>query len=146
MQIREADHNDLSGLLSLYTQYHYSQMPKIDSRIQAIWKQIMNDPNQHIVAGVLDGKIVSTCVLVVVPNLTHSQRPYAIIENVITDENYRKQGYASAVLNFAKQIAMKNGCYKIMLMTGSKLDSTLRFYEQSGYNRHDKTGFIQWLD
>ena len=75
----------------------------------------------------------------------HNQRPYALIENVITDENYRKQGLASACLDFAKDIAIKNNCYKIMLLTGSKLDSTLKFYEKAGYNKNDKTAFIQWI-
>lgn len=36
-------------------------------------------------------------------------------------------------------------CYKMMLLTGSKKESTLHFYEQAGYNRKDKTAFIQWL-
>jgi hypothetical protein len=30
-------------------------------------------------------------------------------------------------------------------MTGSKENSTLRFYEHAGYNQHDKKAFIQWL-
>lgn len=32
-----------------------------------------------------------------------------------------------------------------MLLTGSKEESTLRFYESAGYNKKDKTAFIQWL-
>ena len=46
---------------------------------------------------------------------------------------------------YAKELAMKNNCYKLMLLTGSKQDSTLKFYEQAGYNRNDKTAFIQWI-
>ena len=92
-----------------------------------------------------DGKLVSSCVCVVIPNLTHNQRPYALIENVVTDEAYRRKGLATACLNYAKKIAMKEDCYKIMLLTGAKEEATLRFYEQAGYNRKDKTAFIQWL-
>ncbi len=33
----------------------------------------------------------------------------------------------------------------MMLLTGSKLDSTLNFYENAGYNKNDKTAFIMWL-
>ena len=33
----------------------------------------------------------------------------------------------------------------MMLLTGSKEESTLRFYERAGYNSKDKTAFIQWL-
>ena len=44
-------------------------------------------------------------------NLTHNQRPYAFVENVVTDENYRKRGLATACLNYAKEIAQKENCY-----------------------------------
>lgn len=33
----------------------------------------------------------------------------------------------------------------MMLLTGSKLESTIKFYEHAGYNRNDKTAFIRWL-
>jgi len=32
-----------------------------------------------------------------------------------------------------------------MLLTGSKENSTIEFYERAGYNSNDKTAFIQWL-
>jgi GNAT superfamily N-acetyltransferase len=76
-----------------------------------------------------------------VPNLTHGQRPYGLIENVVTDEAFRGRGYATACLNYARDIAERENCYKLMLLTGSKQESTLRFYENAGYNRADKTGF-----
>lgn len=68
-----------------------------------------------------------------------------MIENVITDEAFRKRGLATACLNYAREIAVRENCYKMMLLTGSKEESTLKFYEQAGYNRKDKTAFIQWL-
>lgn len=95
--------------------------------------------------GVEDEKIICSVVLVVIPNLTHEQRPYALIENVITHEAYRHKGYATRLLETAKKKAKKAGCYKMMLLTGSKLESTLSFYEHCGYNKEDKTAFIQWL-
>jgi GNAT superfamily N-acetyltransferase len=83
---------------------------------------------------------------VVIPPYANILRPYALIENVVTDEAYRKRGLATACLSYAKELAIRENCYKLMLMTGSKLESTLKFYENAGYNRHDKTAFIQWLD
>ena len=32
-----------------------------------------------------------------------------------------------------------------MLMTGSKQESTLRFYREAGYRDDQKTAFVQWL-
>lgn len=72
--------------------------------------------------------------------------PYAFVENVVTHGEYRKKGYATACLNFAKQIAEENHCYKMMLLTGFKEESTLNFYRNAGYNSSDKTAFIQWID
>jgi GNAT superfamily N-acetyltransferase len=145
MQIREAIKEDLLPLLELYTQLHGNDMPKINTVLENLWNGILADRNHHIIIGVNNNDIVSSCVLIVVPNLTHNQRPYALIENVITHKSYRGKGYATAILDFAREIAVKENCYKIMLLTGSKEESTLTFYEKAGYNRKDKTAFIQWL-
>ena len=83
--------------------------------------------------------------MIIVPNLTKGQRPYAFIENVITDIHHRNKGYATSILNFATEIAVTENCYKIMLMTGSKKEETLHFYERAGFNRIDKTAFVHWI-
>ena len=145
LAIKEITESDLNGLLELYTQLHDNPIPQIDEKINKILADILNDKNHHVLIGCIENRIVSSCVLVTIPNLTHFQRPYAIIENVITDEKYRNKGYATEILNFARQIAINEDCYKIMLMTGSKKESTLKFYEKCGYNKDDKTAFIQWL-
>lgn len=143
--IREVTAQDLQGLLHLYTQLHDNPMPADTVELQALWQRILTDENHHIIVAEEDGKIVSSCVCVIIPNLTHHQSPYAFVENVITDAAYRKRGLATACLDYAKELAVREKCYKLMLLTGSKQESTLRFYEQAGYNRNDKTAFIQWI-
>lgn len=143
--IREIVDSDLDELFRLYMQLHDNPFPEIDSRVADIWNSILNDKNHHIIVADEGGRLVSSCVCVIIPNLTRGQRPYAFIENVITDKDHRKKGYATACLNYARQIAERENCYKMMLLTGSKEKSTLDFYEQAGYNKNDKTAFIQWL-
>lgn len=145
MEIREIREEDLVGLLELYTELHDNPMPVMEKSLQELWRSILNNPDHHILIGTIENCIISSCVLMVVRNLTHHQRPYALIENVITSEKYRNHGYATELLQCAKEIAVKENCYKIMLLTGSKKDSTLSFYEKAGYNRKDKTAFIQWI-
>ena len=82
----------------------------------------------------------------IIPNLTRNVRPYAFLENVVTHRDYRGKGYATECLNYAKDIAVKKNCYKMMLLTGSKEKKTLDFYQNAGYNSSDKTAFIQWID
>ena len=143
--IREITQNDFEGLLTLYTQLHENSMPDQNDEIMNLWNRIVNDKDHHIIVAEENGQIVSSCVCVIIPNLTHNQQPYAFIENVITDVNYRNKGLATQCLDFAKEIAVKENCYKLMLLTGSKKESTLNFYRKAGYNSEDKTAFIQWV-
>jgi GNAT superfamily N-acetyltransferase len=124
---------------------HEDSIPNQDEHLENTWKQIMEDKNHHLIVNEIDGKIVSSCVCVIIPNLTRNVRPYAFVENVVTHADYRKKGYASECLDYARTIAKKENCYKMMLLTGSKREETLRFYEKAGYNSKDKTAFVQWL-
>lgn len=143
--IREIMKNDLDGLLRLYMQLHDNSMPEKTAELLQIWDSILQDKNHHVIVAEENGEIVSSCICVIIPNMTHNQRPYALIENVITDEKLRQRGLATQCLNFAKEIALKENCYKMMLLTGSKKESTLNFYRKAGYNSEDKTAFIQWI-
>lgn len=143
--IREIKDTDFDSLMELYMQLHDNPMPEKTPEILELWRRILEDKDHHIIVAEEDGRIVSSCVCVIIPNLTHNQQPYAFVENVITDEMYRKRGLATECLNYAKKIAQSENCYKIMLLTGSKKESTLDFYRQAGYNSEDKTAFIQWL-
>lgn len=143
--IREANQNDLHQLLELYLYLHEDSIPQNDQHLKVTWDQMIGDSNHHVIVCEQNGKIVSSCICVVIPNLTRNVRPYAFIENVVTHGKHRGKGYATQCLDFAKQIALKENCYKIMLLTGSKSESTLDFYKHAGYNSTDKTAFIQWL-
>ena len=143
--VREATKNDLSSLLELYLFLHEDRIPEQNEHLEETWNQIMEDRAHHLIVNEIDGKIVASCVCVIIPNLTRNVRPYAFVENVVTHADYRKKGYARECLDYAKKIALQENCYKMMLLTGSKNPETLNFYEKAGYNSSDKTAFIQWL-
>lgn len=143
--VKKVETDDLSKLLELYTHLNDNPYPMIDERIESIWTRLLEEKNHHILAGYIDEKLVSTCVITIIENLTHQQTPYALIENVVTHPDYRNRGYGSLVLSAAKDIAVKNNCHKIILVTGSKKESTLDFYRQAGYDPNEKTAFIQRL-
>lgn len=144
MAIREINANDYNGLMELYLHLHETDVPDYETAAKT-WEHILADKNYHIIVAEEDGKIVSSCTVVVVPNLTRGVRSYARVENVVTHVDYRGRGLATACLDRAKEIAVAAGCYNIALLTGSKQESTLKFYENAGYKRGEKTGFIQWL-
>ena len=144
--IREADKSDLQEILELYLFLHETDIPEETEQLKTTWDKIVNDENHHLIVCEIDGKIVASCVCVIIPNLTRNVRPYAFIENVVTHKDHRGKGYATDCLNYARQIAEENNCYKMMLLTSSKSEATLQFYKNAGYNCSDKTAFIRWLD
>ena len=145
MIIREIRENELDALLELYLHLYETALPARDAVLADAWAAIMNDKNYHIIVAEEDGRIVSSCVCVIIPNLTRGVRPYAFIENVVTHRDYRGRGLAGQCLDYARSIASGQNCYKMMLLTGSKDPHTLHFYEKAGYNSSDKKAFIQWL-
>jgi GNAT superfamily N-acetyltransferase len=143
--IREINSDDLSGLLKLYKYLHDNPFPELDSRVLGVWESILNDPNHHIIVADEDGVIVSTCVCLIVPNLTRGQRPFALVENVVTHPDFRGRGLATACLDYARDLAISKDCTRLMLMTGSKEKSTLDMYKKAGYDPNNKKAFVQWL-
>lgn len=144
MIIREINADDYEGLMALYLHLHETEIPAFDTA-RDVWERILADENYHIIVAVEDGVIVSSCTVVIVPNLTRGVRPYARVENVVTHAEHRGKGYATACLARARETAARSGCYNIALLTGAKDEKTLKFYENAGYNRADKTGFIMHL-
>jgi GNAT superfamily N-acetyltransferase len=148
LKIKEAVIEDVDGLHELYMR-HLTQAPPAEPQDLAQWSALLEkliaDSDYHLLVGEENGEIVSSVTLVVIRNLTHNLRPYSIIENVVTHSDHRKKGFAGRLMDAACDIAKANGCYKIMLMTGSKQEDTLKFYESCGFSRNEKTAFLKRL-
>jgi len=143
VQIRPIQASELNELLSLYSHLNASDDPLPDAAtVQAIWQELLTNPRYQYFGGFVNGALVSSCTLTVIPNLTRGCRPYGLIENVVTDAEYRSHGYGTAILAAALSHAWSVNCYKVMLLTGRKDDAIIRFYESAGFNRHDKQAFV----
>jgi len=146
MHVRRATPADLPALSLLYGFLHPTE-PALDPQnhhVQAQWHVILADSRLRYYFAEVNGAAVSTCTLTLIPNFTRGLRPYGVIENVVTAPNFRQQGLGTAVLRHALADAWAENCYKVMLLTGSKRESTLRFYEQAGFRRDVKTGFVAY--
>jgi GNAT superfamily N-acetyltransferase len=142
MTIRVVQPEDLPKLLALYGHLHATEAPPAPApEMQAHWRAFRAHPGLTCLAGWEGQTLVASCCVAVIPNLTRGCRPYALIENVVTHSDYRRRGFGSAIVKRAMELAWEAGCYKAMLMTGSKRPETHRFYEQCGLVA-DKTGFV----
>ena len=141
--LRAIRSDELATLISLYRHLHPSdpELP-ITRKTEELWQRILADPLLHYFGAEVDGRLVSTCTLTVIPNLTRSGKPYGLVENVVTHPEYRRRGIATSLMRYTLQFAWEQGCYKVMLLTGRKDPETLRFYERAGFQAGVKTGFI----
>ncbi|WP_054955577.1 GNAT family N-acetyltransferase [Paenibacillus dakarensis] len=140
--VRTIHEHELEPLLLLYKHLNPDD-PDIDwNEIQIQWREMMDDQLMKIIVVEHEGKIVASCVLVVIRNLTRGARPYGLIENVVTHADYRRNGYGRLVLQKAVEFAKEHNCYKVMLMTSSRMEGIDTFYEECGFKKGEKTGFI----
>ncbi|MBX4999927.1 GNAT family N-acetyltransferase [Rhizobium lentis] len=138
--IRPAVSGDLPGLTVLYRHLNPTD-PHLDETVaEERFSAILAQPGMTVFIGFAGDLAAATVTQIVVPNLTRNGASYALIENVVTHAEHRQRGYAGAVIAHAVAEAWKAGCYKIMLLTGSKNPATLRFYENCGFTQ-DKTGY-----
>ena len=140
LTIREACTDDLDRLLELYLHLTPNNVPFSSVMAENIFSKFLQYEGSAILLGEIGDELVSSCTLVVVPNLTRGGTPYALVENVVTHVSHRCQGYGRLLLDAATKLAWEFDCYKVMLMTGSKEIGTLTFYEKAGF-KQSKTGF-----
>lgn len=143
--VRTAKEQDLENILVLYLDLHEHDIPQDSEKRRSVWTQILENPNYYLIVNEVDGKIVSSCTCIIIPNLTRNLSSYALVENVVTKKGYEGKGYARACLDYAKKIAEEHDCYKLMLTTGSHEERTHEFYKSCGYSSVGKTAYVQLL-
>ncbi len=148
MYIRKAKCTDANDLKVLYFEY-LTQFPPKEEQNMNLWAHLLDkfekDENMYLLVIEEDGKVVSSVQMAIIESLTHNVRPFAVIENVVTHIDYRNNGYASALLEKASEIAREHRCYKVFLETGSNKDSTLNFYKKNGFEIDKKHSCLKRL-
>jgi GNAT superfamily N-acetyltransferase len=139
--VRLAGADDLSGVSALFRHLHPDDPVLETGRAETIWRELLSHPMNKVF--VIDGvgHLKATCTLTIIPNLTRGGRSYAVIENVVTHPECRRTGMGSAVVAAAVESAWGANCYKVSLATGSRRESTLRFYETAGFVRNARNFF-----
>ena len=127
-------------LLKLYEQLN-PEDDKIDILLaNKIFEEIEKKNIKYFVA--MDGeKIISSCYIAIIPNLSRNGKSIGFIENVITDEKYRRKGIGKNIMEMAIKYAKENNCYKIILQSNNKRKGAHKFYERIGFNGNSKKAF-----
>lgn len=139
---RTANFDDLNAVQSLYSQL-YDKEQHTTEQVLTQWQKLLSYDNICVILTELNGVPISTCCLTIIPSISHNARPYALIEYVVTDKAYRRTGAGKACLDYARQLAKQQNCYKIMLITSRP--EAHAFYKACGYSAEGRTAFLQYL-
>lgn len=143
--VRRITKTELNDLLDLYTHHLFSEpdqpLPP-RAEVEQLWGDIMTNPLLHYFVVEYQGRVVSSCTLTIIPNLTRGARPYGLIENVVTHEDFRGKGFAKSLLRHALGFAWTANCYKVMLLSGSHRQAAHRLYQSVGFNKDEKVGYV----
>ncbi|MET8552001.1 GNAT family N-acetyltransferase [Micromonospora zamorensis] len=139
---RAARPDDLAQIIRLYRQLNPDDPVLDDDSGAAVFRQILGSPGLHLFVLELDGAVVASTYLNVIPNLSRSASPYAVIENVVVEETRRGTGLGRQIMADTLQAAWDAGCYKAMLMTGSRNPATHGFYRACGFSPDVKTAYL----
>lgn len=141
MEFRRLTASDLESLLELYKQLDADDDMCPSDLYKKVWNEIEDDENIRYFGAVEDGKVLSTCYAVYIPNLTRGGRGICFVENVVTDKEYRRHGLSSKVLDMAIEFAKEHGCYKVILQSSASRADAHQFYINKGFNGESKKAF-----
>jgi N-acetylglutamate synthase-like GNAT family acetyltransferase len=136
--IRDATRADLPRIVELLAQLSIDTSreatgPPLPDAYRRAFDEIAADGRQRLLVLETDGRIAGTLALVIVPNLSHQGKPYAIVENVVVDEAVRGSGYGELLLRHALEEARRAGCYKLSLTSNKQRQDAHRFYQRLGF-------------
>jgi GNAT superfamily N-acetyltransferase len=148
--IRVAVEKDIPRILDLYHQLATGS-PSVDSsydinpdKYHQAFTQIAASPGLELIIAEEQGKVIGTLLLLIVPNLAHCVSPWAEIENMVVEENYRSQGIGKLLIEYALKKAKGAGCYKIQLCSDNRRARAHEFYQSLGFKASAK-GFRLYL-
>ena len=146
MEIRELNEGDLESLVKLYEQLDGSNEGFTVQAARSVWKnEIEGNKNIKYFGAIEDGKVVSTCFCLIIPNLTRLGSSACFVENVVTDKDHRGQGLGKKIMERAIAFARERDCYKVILESASFRKEAHQFYKNLGFDGDSKKAFIMKL-
>jgi GNAT superfamily N-acetyltransferase len=123
---------DLDALLALFAVSEVSRAAEPRARAERIWQEMLARDGVAVFVSEADARIVSTCMLVTVPNLLRGGRQHGFIENVVTHPEFQGRGHGRAVIAAALAEAWQRDCHHVLLQSGRADPRVHRFYEGCG--------------
>jgi len=136
--IRQAQREDVATIVSLLAQdevaggrEQYTQ--PLPQAYYDAFEAIAHSADNTLVVAEIEGAIVGTLQLTLIPNLTMQGGKRALVEAVFVDEKYRGMGIGRQLMQWAVDTARESNCCMVQLTTNKQRAAAHRFYESLGF-------------
>jgi len=144
VSVREATEADLPAILRVYAQPELDHGRVLDlDQARGQWRRIHEHPDYKVYVAELDRGVVGTFALLIMPNISHLGAPAGIVDQVGVLPQHQGRGVGRLMMEHARDICRRAGCYKLMLSSNLKRQQAHAFYESLGFEKH---GFSFRLD
>lgn len=136
--IRRATRVDIPDIVRLLAddplgQHRESYSDPLPEIYFSAFERIDADPRNELMIAEVNGRVVGTLQLTLLPYLTYQGGTRAQIEAVRVDEAYRSRGLGRHLIEWAIERARQLGCHMVQLTTNAARPDALRFYERLGF-------------
>jgi GNAT superfamily N-acetyltransferase len=135
LTFRVATRQDLPRLLDLYARALDGKALPV-SKAEKLFERIQRYPDYRLYLAEYDGRLAGTFALLIMDNLGECGTPSGIVEDVVVEPEYQRQGVGRAMMEHALVICRQKGCYKLMLSSNLARSSAHAFYESLGFEKH----------
>ncbi len=118
--VRPAGHGDLLAVLGVHARRDPGGEPPATAtpREEAAWQRMMRSPDVTVYCAEVDGGVVGTATLTVLPNVAYRDcAPSAVIEAVVVAHQHRRRGVATEIVRRALADARAAGCDKVQVVS-----------------------------
>jgi GNAT superfamily N-acetyltransferase len=148
VEVRPATTADLPFVLRIYGQLaeeRAESLPAHARHARRILDEVRSDPRHELLVAVSDDRVLGTADLVIVLNLTHGGKPWAVVENMVVEESVRRTGVGTALMLEIERRAREADCYKVQLLSRKNRTEAHAFYEELGFEASAE-GFRRYFD
>jgi GNAT superfamily N-acetyltransferase len=94
---------------------------------------IEQDPNNELIVGELNGKVIGVLQITFIPYITYRGGWRALIEGVRVASSLRSTGVGRTLFQWAIDRAKERGCHMVQLTSDKARPDAIRFYETLGF-------------
>ena len=135
---RRATKTDLPSIVRLLadddlgSQRERDEEPLPESYYSA-YEEIHEDPNHELIVAELNGEVIGTLHLMLLPSISFQGGLRAQIESVRIDNQHQNQGIGSQMMKWAIERAKARGAHIVQLTTHNSREDAHRFYKRLGF-------------